>query len=206
MENVKPRVGIVIGSARGQGPELIMQALKKDDIITRCTPLLIGPQNIFIKINNDLRLGVKFSIFSSLEIVWSEFETINILDRGKGIPIEIEKGKTSKAAGEVGIASLNDGLNLVLQFKIDALVIGPLCFDSMALAGFHYKSLRQILSEWTRSDEVIEKRCGNVFYFENLPAIVTAPVVDRTLHTYDDNLFNDAIILAIELAEQTYER
>lgn len=193
-----PRVGISVGSANGKGPEMIMWAMTDRDLMRRCRPLLIGPQNIFLTINNNLGLGFEFSIFRSIKFVWPDSDNIIILERSKSIPLEIEAGKASKTAGEVTIASLDVRLNLALQFKIDALVVGPLCFESMSLAGFHYNSLNQILTEWTRSEDVEEEQRGQVLYFKNLPVIITAPVADRSGDGLNNPL-KDAMRAAIEL-------
>jgi len=201
-----PKIGISIGSTNDKDSEMIMRVLKDRDIMNQCRPLLIGPQNIFIEINNSLALGLEFSVFHSLEFVWPDSNNIIILDDNKGHPLKVKADKESKITNDVGIATLDVGLNLAFQFKIDALVVAPMDFDSMYVAGFHYDTLRQILSEWTRIVEVEEVRVGQAVYYKNLPTVVTSLIGDREINNHNDNHFKEAIRLAIELAEKKHER
>lgn len=204
MQMRRHKIGISIGSANNNGPELILKALTDRDLLSRCKPLLIGPDAIFQAVNNDRSLIFDFIITRTLEFSWPESDNIIILDKSKRIPLDIENNRASKSAGEMGISSLDVGLNLAFQFKIDALVVGPICFESLSLAGFHYQSLSQIISEWTRLDKVEKEKRGQVVHFKKTPVTITAPI-DYKTSEINKNPIKDAIEWAVELAEERYE-
>lgn len=170
----RTKIGLTIGSTNSEWLELALRGLSDRNLLRRFQPLLIGPQEIIFAINNDLRLGLDFTVFHSLSFVWPKHPKIIIIDRSKGFPLQIKANKPSKAFGQIAISSLDAGIKLAFEFKINALVIGPICFHSIAAAGFHYDSVVQILSEWTRIENVVEEKQGQVSWFKNMPVVVTS--------------------------------
>jgi len=196
------KIGVTIGSANIDWLELTLCTFSDQYLLERFQPLLIGPQEIIFKINQDLDLGLDFVVYRSLNIVWPESHQIVIIDRSKGFPLRISRDNPNKALGEIAISSLEAGIKLAFEFKIDALVVGPICFDSIAKAGFHYHSVLQILSEWTRSENVVEEKQKAVSYFRNLPVVITSLQKPKGGKEEYQNSFKTALELANELVEK----
>ena len=194
---IQPKIGVSIGSPNEGNAKDVLDAISNEHFHKRCRFLIIGPQRLFVPPNNSLASDIKFRILQSVNFQWTEGDDIIIIDRNRNYP-RIQEN-LDKYSGEITISSLDTGLTLGVQRKIDGLVIGPLSFDSLALAGFHYSSLVQILKEWTRVENIIEVKTGPFIYFKNLPFTLISLDSKNIGVNKTNNLFPDLIRYTLKL-------
>jgi len=131
----KIKIIISVGDESGIGPEIILKALFSKEI----------PNNLdFIIVGSKINLENTFNNLKSLGIE-------NIVDPNNyqvhdiKIPFEINKQK--KSYGNASFFYLKKAIEIVQENSNAALVTGPICKKSWALAGHNYSGQTELLAE-----------------------------------------------------------
>tara|TARA_B100000902_G_scaffold219937_1_gene208892 strand:- start:409 stop:1449 length:1041 start_codon:yes stop_codon:yes gene_type:complete len=131
----KLKVIISVGDESGIGPEVILKALFSKEI----------PQNIDILIvGSKINLEKTYHRLKSLNIK-------NIIDPGDyeiyDMRVPIELNQQVKSFGHSSFMYLKKAIEIVQKYKNAALVTGPICKKSWALAGHRYSGQTELLAE-----------------------------------------------------------
>lgn len=148
---MKPIVAITIGDFNGIGPEVALKAATNAVIRKICTPLLVGPLNVFQHIRSDLKLRLKLEK-SSLPLVKSSI--VPVLDVGDGIWGDVAYGKVSKTAGKNAGVAIERAVELCVKVQADAMVTSPVSKEALNLAGFNFPGQTEMVALLSRSQRV----------------------------------------------------
>ena len=131
----KIKIIISVGDESGIGPEIILKALFSKEI----------PNNLdFIIVGSKINLKNTYKNLKSLGVE-------NIVDPNNyqicdiKTPYEINKQKESN--GNASFFYLKKAIEIVQNYPNAALVTGPICKKSWALAGHHYSGQTELLAE-----------------------------------------------------------
>ncbi len=131
----KLKIIISVGDESGIGPEIILKALFSKDIPNDIDILIVGSKvNLQNTYKNLKTLGIN-NIADP-----SNYQIFDIV-----VPFEINKKKQSH--GNASFLYLKKAIEIVQQYPKAALVTGPICKKSWALAGHNYSGQTELLAE-----------------------------------------------------------
>jgi 4-hydroxythreonine-4-phosphate dehydrogenase len=148
---VKPLIAVTLGDFNGIGPEIALRAAGNATTRRLCTPLLVGPFNIFEHVRDRLKIRVKLqrAVFP-----WKENTSIPILDVGDGLWADIHYGKVAKSAGKSAGVAIEKAVELCTVGKAVAMVTAPVSKEAMQLAGYSFPGQTEMIALLSRSSKV----------------------------------------------------
>ncbi|MGB2868187.1 MAG: 4-hydroxythreonine-4-phosphate dehydrogenase PdxA [Bacteroidota bacterium] len=145
---MKPFVAVTVGDFNGIGPEVALKAVAHPAIRRICTPVLVGPLNVFEHVRTALKLKIRLEK-SSLSVFKSS--CIPVVDVGDGIWADVQYGKVSKAAGKSAGAAIERAVELCVRGKAHAMVTAPSSKEALNLAGFNFPGQTEMVAMLSRS-------------------------------------------------------
>ena len=125
-----PIVAITVGDPAGIGPEIVLQAIVRPEVVARCRPLVVGPRAILDLVAQRLALTPARDV-----------EDIPVS------PDEITPGQASPAAGRCAVLAVKRAVALVQSGAAGAIATAPLNKAAMFSAGVHYPGHTELLAE-----------------------------------------------------------
>jgi 4-phospho-D-threonate 3-dehydrogenase / 4-phospho-D-erythronate 3-dehydrogenase len=148
---MKPVIAITVGDYNGIGPEVTLKAIRSANIRRICTPLLVGPPEVFEKVARHLRIPVKFTPFDG----GVSQGAVQIAEPpGAGTRIRFSPGRLSADAGAAAGAAIGAAVRLVLDGRARALVTAPVSKQALHLAGINTPGQTELLQRLTGSPSV----------------------------------------------------
>ena len=132
---MKPLIAVTIGDFNGIGPEIVLKAAAHAGTRKLCTPLLIGPLNIFDHLRDKLKIKVKLQ---KVVFPWKDAASIPVLDVGDGLWADIRYGTVTKGAGKSAGVAIEKAVELCTSGKTAAMVTAPVSKEGMQLAGYSF--------------------------------------------------------------------
>ena len=138
----KFKIIISVGDDSGVGPEIILKALSSKEI----------PKNLdFLIVGSRINLENTYINLKSLGITnIADPNNYKIYDMT--VPFEINHQK--KSNGNASFIYLKKAIEIVQKYQNAALVTGPICKKSWALAGHNYSGQTELLSESCKTNNV----------------------------------------------------
>ena len=148
---MKPLIAVTLGDFNGIGPEIALKAAAHATTRRLCTPLLVGPFNIFEHVRDRLKIRVKLqrAVFP-----WKENTSIPILDVGDGLWADIHYGQVAKSAGKSAGVAIEKAVELCTVGKAVAMVTAPVSKEAMQLAGYSFPGQTEMIALLSRSSKV----------------------------------------------------
>lgn len=148
---MKPTVAITIGDFNGIGPEVALKAATHASIRSKCTPLLVGPLNVFEHVRADLKLRLKLRKAAAMNPADS---SIPVLDVGDGIWADVTYGSPTRSSGKSAGASIEAAVRQCLSGKAVAMVTAPASKEALAMAGYNFPGQTEMVALLSRSAQV----------------------------------------------------
>ena len=148
---MKPIIAITIGDFNGIGPEVALKAAANAGIRKICTPLLVGPLNVFEHVRSDLKLKLKLEK-SSLPLLKSTITPV--IDTGDGIWADVHYGTITKTAGKNAGVAIERAVELCLKVQAGAMVTAPISKEALNLAGYNFPGQTEMIALLSRSQKV----------------------------------------------------
>lgn len=146
---MKPVIGITMGDPAGIGPEIALKALKNREIQQSCIPVIIGDRISIEDANRLTGLGWKLNPVKQVGDAKGAYGTADYLDLsllGEG---PVDYGKVRADYGHAAFQYIVTAIGLALEKKLHAVVTGPICKESIFLAGHHFAGHTEIFSHYT---------------------------------------------------------
>lgn len=140
---MKPRIGITVGDFNGVGPEIALKAIARPEMRELCTPILIGPFNIFAAEHSRLRIKRRLIRMSPAQSLGSE---MGVIDTGDGIKADIHFGEPTKASGRNAALAVERAVELYKSRYIDAVVTAPVSKKALHLAGYEFPGQTEMIA------------------------------------------------------------
>jgi 4-hydroxythreonine-4-phosphate dehydrogenase len=125
-----PIVAITTGDPAGIGPEIVLSAIVRPEVLAHCRPLVVGPRAILDVVAQRLALAPACDV--------------------DDIPVstdEIAPGRESAAAGRCAVLAVKRAVALVQSGAAGAIATAPLNKAAMFSAGFNYPGHTELLAE-----------------------------------------------------------
>jgi 4-hydroxythreonine-4-phosphate dehydrogenase len=148
---VKPTIAITIGDFNGIGPEVALKAAAHAAVRRICTPVLVGPLNVWDHARGTLKIKPKLQ---KVVFPWNIPSVIGVADVGDGIWADVEYGKTTKSSGKSAGAAIEMAVELCKTNKADAMVTGPVSKEALNLAGYSFPGQTEMITLLSRSRKV----------------------------------------------------
>ncbi len=140
--NNKFKIIISVGDESGIGPEIILKALFSKDIPKNIDILIVGSKSNLKNTYKNLKsLGVR-----------NIADPTNYQIHDMKIPFEIKEQR--KSNGDASFYYLKKAIEIVQKYPNSALVTGPICKKSWALAGHKYSGQTELLAESCQTKNV----------------------------------------------------
>jgi 4-hydroxythreonine-4-phosphate dehydrogenase len=146
MNNIKPKIGILLGDPSGIGPELISKLLVEDEL-DKANILVIGEKAILDKANKMTGRNPNLRFIDTIDEIKFDEETKFFLDITNGRNFIYETSKCSSESGQSVLNALNLALDLVKSKKIDAINFGPFNKTSMKLGGSKFEDELHLMAK-----------------------------------------------------------
>ena len=146
MNNIKPKIGILLGDPSGIGPELISKLLVEDEL-EKANVLVIGEKAILEKANKMTGRNPNLRFIETTDEIKFDEKTKFFLDITNGRNFIYETSKCSSESGQSVLNALNLALDLVKSKKIDAINFGPFNKTSMKLGGSKFEDELHLMAK-----------------------------------------------------------
>ncbi len=152
----KPRIGLTFGDPAGVGPELCLRCLTVPEILSCCSPIVIGDRALLERVA--LRLGLKAPPDA---LAPSELAKLNEIDRPYLVQANVpslakcEPGRVNATTGLAAYEAFRAAIDLAQTGVLDAIVTGPLHKEALHAADVPYPGHTEILQASTSSPHVV---------------------------------------------------
>lgn len=146
MNNIKPKIGILLGDPSGIGPELISKLLVEDEL-EKANVLVIGEKAILEKANKMTGRNPNLRFIETIDEIKFDEKTKFFLDITNGRNFIYQTSKCSSESGQSVLNALNQALDLVKSKKIDAINFGPFNKTSMKLGGSKFEDELHLMAK-----------------------------------------------------------
>ncbi|HEY6953005.1 MAG TPA: 4-hydroxythreonine-4-phosphate dehydrogenase PdxA [Bacteroidota bacterium] len=194
---MKPIIAITIGDFNGIGPEIALKAAANASVKKICTPLLVGPLDVFGHVRSDLRLKLKLEK-SSLPVIKSTITPV--FDTGDGIWGNVQYGAVTKSSGKNAGVAIERAVELCLKVRADAMVTAPVSKEALNLAGYNFPGQTEMIALLSRSQRVAmmlvsdSMRVGLVTIhvgIKSIPEHISKDKIVEKILTINDSLMKD---------------
>ena len=130
-KTMKPYIAITIGDPAGIGPEIALKAATDREVLQRCRPVLVGPQDIWEQAAR--AFGLKITGLEIHDIYCEKFS--------------LTPGKTSAQSGGIAARSIIAGALLALDNQVSAMITAPISKLALRQAGYEQPGHTELLAE-----------------------------------------------------------
>ncbi len=161
----RPLLAITMGDPAGIGPEILLKALAREDVVQRCHPLVVGDQRILERAMG--WRGVPSARIRTLAAPYTEEHglgitgmpgpsagQIDLLDLGNADPDLCTVGTVSASSGRAAVEYVQHACDLCLAGTAAAMVTAPLNKDAMNQAGFSFAGHTELLADRSGAKKV----------------------------------------------------
>lgn len=149
---MKPTIGITMGDAAGIGPEIIVKALKEEDVYRTCSPLVIGDAKMLERALNVTQTNLAIHPVQNAAEAKFEYGTIDVLDLDL-LPADLPFGQVSAEAGNAAYQYLAKSIELAKAGDIQSICTAPLNKEALHLGGHLYPGHTEILAALTDTED-----------------------------------------------------
>ncbi len=150
----RPYLALTMGDPAGIGPEVIVKALARPEVLRLCRPLVIGSREVLERTVRSLRLPLLVREVMAHETPLGrrgEMPTLDPLEK----PLDRFKiGAVSRQTGAASVAFIKMAVTLAESHCVDAIVTGPINKEAINKAGHNYPGHTELLADLTHSEEV----------------------------------------------------
>jgi len=145
---MKPIIAITIGDFNGIGPEIALKSAFHPTVKRICTPLLVGPLNVFDHVRKQFRLKVKLekALFPAIPK-----SALPIVDIGDGIWADVQYGQVTRAGGRSAGAAIEHAVALCQAGEAAGMVTAPVSKEALTLAGYSFPGQTEMIALLSRS-------------------------------------------------------
>ncbi len=149
----KPVIAITSGDPNGIGPEVALKCALDPRVIRICSPVLVGPVEVFEFYSKRLHLPAQFPIVADPN-VHVRRNTIPVYSTGSDTRCHVRPGTLSTSAGRHAANALRLASGLAIRKEVDAVVTGPVNKKALHRAGLPFDGQTEFLQHLTHSRHV----------------------------------------------------
>ncbi|MCG8549428.1 MAG: 4-hydroxythreonine-4-phosphate dehydrogenase PdxA, partial [Desulfobacterales bacterium] len=156
----RPILGITMGDPSGIGPEVIIKSLADPEILSLCTPVVLGDTDILKKADINNTIVQKLAETDELNYDFSNLHKGFLVNLSVLDPDVTELGDPTPETGKAMETYINTGVDLALSGAIDALVTGPITKTGLKMAGSSFHGHTELIADRTGTDNFAMMMAG----------------------------------------------
>lgn len=163
----KPIIGIPMGDPAGIGPEIVVKALKNENIYDVCSPLVIGDAKIIQKAKQICNIDAKINLITSSNEGQYNKDAINVIDLNNIDLADFKYGMVQAQNGRAAYEYIKKGIELALADEITSIATTPINKPALKAAGVDFIGHTEILAGLTNTEDpltMFEVRGMRVFF------------------------------------------
>lgn len=153
MRDTRPIVAITMGDASGIGPEIIVKALARSDILAICRPLVVGAATRLQEAAGIVHAELTVNALKTPAEARYAPGSVDCIDLNL-IPPGHPFGKLSPICGEGAFRYIERATQLVMSGEADVICTAPISKEALHAAGHIYPGHTELLAELTGTPEV----------------------------------------------------
>lgn len=145
------KLGITMGDPAGIGPEIIAEALAKNDILDIGKLILFGDKKVMEEAMKIVDIEMEINLLDK-DLNNYRDNKLNIYDMDN---VNLEQLEFGKVQGEAGLASyqyIEKASEMALDGKIDAVITGPINKEALKAGDVEYIGHTEMLGDLTNTD------------------------------------------------------
>ena len=158
-----PRIAVTMGDPAGVGPELIVKALSRTELLRKCTPLVLGDEGVLHKARRESGGSVEFNVIQSP--AESLPGRVNMMSLSKINLMDFNFGQPRADHGLISTFYIVKAAEMVSSGEVDALVTGPINKAILLKAGYDYTGHTEMLKAATGSEYAASMLVGERLRF-----------------------------------------
>ncbi len=143
----RPIVGITMGDAAGIGPEIVLKALKDDELTKAYRCVIIGDAFLLRKTAGELGSPYQLAQFGDLSENAVEFYDL------ANLPVDFAVGVDAAVTGKASAQNIEAAVRLWREKKIDAICTAPISKKAISLGGYDFPGHTEFLASMTNTAE-----------------------------------------------------
>ncbi len=149
----KPIIAITVGDFNGIGPEVTLKSVRHPSVRAVCTPLLVGPMDVFTYYARRLRLPLRLTTFDGT--FPAKPSVLSLIAPAIDVSrFDIDPGTLSPEAGQVAAEAIVKAVEVVKAGTAHALVTAPVSKQALHLARVEFPGQTEMLQRLSNSPTV----------------------------------------------------
>jgi 4-hydroxythreonine-4-phosphate dehydrogenase len=148
----RPHIGITVGDPAGIGPEVVLKAVSRHDILALCLPILIGDAAYLLKWAEVWGIQTPLDVVAAGDSVPREGDIPLIYDL-KNLPSSVTLGQEQAITGRAAGEYIEAAVRLCLAGQLDAVTTAPINKKALHLGGYHFPGHTEMLAHLTGTKE-----------------------------------------------------
>ena len=163
----RPLIAVTMGDPAGIGPEIVLKALKDQEVMAASRPLVIGDGRV-------LEQALKFcGLQADIRVVTGPEEggygpgTVDLLDLGNVDMNSLKMGLVQGMCGRAAYEYIEKAAELASSRRVEAIVTAPINKEALRAAGVDFIGHTEILAALTRARDpltMFQVRALRVFF------------------------------------------
>lgn len=147
---MKPKIAITMGDPAGIGPEIIIDALGREDTYQKCCPLVCGDAGVMALAAERFGKGkLKVNAIEKVDEAKFEYGCIDVVDLHCIDLDTFKPGVVAEQCGNAAFVSVVKAIDMAMKKEVDATVTAPLNKEALNLAGHHFDGHTEIYATYT---------------------------------------------------------
>lgn len=184
------RIAITMGDPAGVGPEIVLKALRGDEVHSICRPVVIGDGPHLLHLGERLSIPVELGD-DLIRIDGKECFLVSPTRLGP-----VKPGMPSRKTALASIWYIEAGARMAMEGKVDALVTCPINKESLKAIGFPFPGHTEFLAHLTGAKEYAMMMVGGGL-------MVTLVTIHLSLREAIERVNKEAILKTIRLTSRT---
>ncbi len=145
---IRPRIGITVGDPAGIGPEVALKAVCTQEILSICTPILIGAIDYLKHWAGSFELRTDFNVIEAGSPLPLHSE-IPLIYNLNNVPAMLAMGREQAIAGKAAGEYIEAAVGLCLKEELDAITTAPINKSALHLGGYDFPGHTEMLAHLT---------------------------------------------------------
>lgn len=142
---LRPRIGVTVGDPAGIGPEVALKAVCSPEILSICTPVLIGAMDYLKNWAKRLNLQTNFHVIEAGFPLPLHSE-IPLIYNLNNVPVSLAMGCEQAIAGKAAGEYIEAAVELCLKGEIEAMTTAPINKSALHLGGYDFPGHTEMLA------------------------------------------------------------
>lgn len=149
----RPIIAVPLGDPAGIGPEIVIKALRNQELYRICKPLVIGDLQTLKQIDGIIHSGLDFHVIPGPEQGEYKVGTVDLISLDNITPGQIRFGMVQADAGRAAYQFIVKAANLANSGQIAAMATTPINKEAIKAAGISFIGHTEMLANLTNTQD-----------------------------------------------------